>query len=261
MIALNELLEKLDEFTYKYKQKGVRFNPKFFVSLEEKRKNLQLKTEKMRADCNKLCAESISKKINNNTQIDMQTIDKLNLEIEKNNKTLNRYNNQINRKLAKLHNLPDEISNINAQLQTKRKAISKDIVRKFVVTLGVTEKSTLTHNEFYKSMQDRVFDENELPRVYMFKDSAIIYCTKQTNDNIEEELINFFKENALATIKLRTKQLRKECSSEYFIHLNKSEWMRVRCTREFHTRAHSVKYRDKTVDMTKFVNQINVILK
>ena len=81
------------------------------------------------------------------------------------------------------------------------------------------------------------------------------------NDKIESELINFFKENALATIKLRTKQLRKECSSEYFIHLNKSEWMRVRCTREFHTRAHNVKYRDKSVDMTKFVNQINVILK
>ena len=82
MIALNELLENIEEFTYKYKQKGVRFNPNFFVKLEEKRKELQLKTEKMRADCNKLCSESISKKIKNNSQINMQEIDLLNKKIE-----------------------------------------------------------------------------------------------------------------------------------------------------------------------------------
>lgn len=261
MIALNELLSNIDEFANKYKQKGVRFNPKFFVSMEEKRKALQLETEKMRADCNKLCADSIANKIKIDAQIDMPGIDELNNKINKNNKILEKYNNQINKKLSKLHNLPDEISNINAQLQTKRKAISKDIVRKFVVTLGTTEKVNLSHKEFYKSMQDRVFDESELPRVFLFKDSAIIYCLKQETEKLEGELINFFKENALATIKLRTKQLRKECSSEYFIHLNKSEWMRVRCTKEFHTRAYSVKYRDKSIDMTKFVNQINVILK
>ncbi len=261
MIALNELLSNIDEFSAKYKQKGVRFNPRFFVTMEDKRKVLQLKTEKMRADCNKLCADSIASKINNNSKINMQEIDSLNYQIAKNNKILDRYNKIINKKLSKLHNFPDEISNINEQLQTKRKAISKDIVRKFVISLGTTEKVQLSHKEFYKSMQDRVFDENELPRVYIFKDSAIIYCKKQDTEKYETELINFFKENALATIKLRTKQLRKECSSEYFIHLNKSEWMRVRCTKEFHTRAYNVKYRDMSIDMTKFVNQINVILK
>lgn len=261
MIALNELLSNIEEFSNKYKYKGVRFNPKFFVDMEKKRKALQLETEKMRADCNKLCADSISNKINKNAKINMQEIDLLNNKISKNNKILDRYNTLINKKLAKLHNLPDELSNINAQLQTKRKAISKDIVRKFVVSLGATEKIKLSHKEFYKSMQGRVFDESELPKVFIFKDSAIIYCKKQDAEKYENELINFFKENALATIKLRTKQLRKECSSEYFIHLNKSEWMRVRCTKEFHTRAFSVKYRDKSVDMTKFVNQINVILK
>lgn len=261
MIALNELLSNIDEFTLKYKQKGVKFNPKFFVAIEDKRKKLQLKTEKMRADCNKLCSTSILNKINKNDKIDMKAIDDLNLQISKNNKILEKYNNKINGKLSKLHNLPDEISNINEQLQTKRKAISKDIVRKFIVTLGTNEKIIQSHKNFYKQMQDRVFNENELPRVYSFKDSAIIYCTKQSYPKLEEDIVNFFKENALATIKLRTKQLRRECSSEYFIHLNKSEWMRVRCIKEYHTRAYNVKYRDKSIDMTKFVNQINIILK
>ncbi len=261
MIALNELLSNINEYTLKYRQKGVKFNPEFFVDMEDKRKKLQLETEKMRADCNKLCSESIRSHINNSKKIDINAIDELNTQIEKNNKLLEKYNKKINKKLSRLHNLPDEISNINLQLQTTRKAISKDIVRKFLVSLGKTEKINASYKEFCNSMQDRVFEESDLPKVFTFKDAVVVFCTKQAQPKLANDIINFFKENALATIRLRTKQLRRDCASEYFIHLNKSEWLRVRCVKEFYTREHNVKYRDKSVDMTKFVNQINVILK
>ena len=57
MIALNELIKNKELFERRYNIKGLKFNLDIIFDLEEKRKELQLTTEKMRADCNKLCGE------------------------------------------------------------------------------------------------------------------------------------------------------------------------------------------------------------
>ena len=57
MIDLNHLLKNIELYKTKYKSKKIKCNVDYFVVIEEKRKALQIKTENMRALCNKLCAE------------------------------------------------------------------------------------------------------------------------------------------------------------------------------------------------------------
>ena len=50
----------------------------------------------------------------------------------------------------------------------------------------------------------------------------------------------------------------KPSSSEYFVHLKRKTYLKIAFKREFFTRELRIKYRDKTIDMTKFINQINI---
>ena len=65
MIALNELIEKIEVYRERYSVISDEVNLDEILSLEKERKEIQLKFEHLRADCNKECHELAVKKANN----------------------------------------------------------------------------------------------------------------------------------------------------------------------------------------------------
>lgn len=257
MIALNEIIKNKELFLNRYKLKGRRISLKKLFNLESKNKELQLKTESMRSNCNKLCgiiAELRNK--NQDTSSLIFEINKLDMQIKKNNKLLARTNNQINKILSKLHNLPDDENLTNLQLETKNKATNLENLESFLNKVSTIKISDTTTNKYLYKLHDVILDS--LPQVIKCNDGYVILSNLNNFETLKEQLLNYFKLNAEHLIKVSIKKISKECASSYLVHLNKTLSLNVDIIREYNTRSHKIKYHDTTTDMTKFVNQINI---
>lgn len=260
MIALNELLENIELFQEKYNQKGVKTNLQKFVILENKRKVLQLKTEKMRSLCNKLCAEVPHfKKSCKNTGELISQIEMLDHEINKNTKTLDRYQLVINSKLKNLHNLPEYDNTMNEQMITSKNSIPKN---EFLNFINKTYKPSQFNKKILyllKSQKDIIYNESDLPVTFECKNGYTFLGTAKQTEHIKQDLLKYFHENALSIVKVSVKKLNKDNSSSFFIHLNNKDWLYLENIKEFYSREFKIKYHDTSIDATKFLNQLNIL--
>lgn len=261
MIALNELIKNSSLFESRYALKGVRQNlTKIFV-LEEKRKKLQLKTEKMRAECNKLCGkiadlrnakDNLSNKIKEITYLDKQIL--------KNNKTLERQNIKINAELKKLHNLPDATNERNIQYATENKKSTIEDLQKFLNTCCDCDTEEFDKNIKNKLVDLKNFILDKIPIIYKCANGFLILSSKEEFEKIKLEIINYFKKNSINLIEKSCKMIQKHCSAEIVAKINNSQEINIEIVREFMTRDYRIKYHNSNVDMTNFANQINIIL-
>lgn len=257
MIALNELLDNIDEFSYKYKEKGVRFNPSFFVKSYEKLKNIQLKLESDRATCNKLCASLTEKRLKNEDTNDLLheilTLDKV---INKESKLANKQIKVINKKLKKLHNLPTCTNQFNEQIDFSKKEISKNELLNLIQQNINFDKLKISYEKYMKQQKDKIFNESDFPSVVMCKNKLVFSCTQEQLEDIKNKFLEYFKVNSFSIIKLSVKKLKKDNAEEYFVHISRTKEIGIYIVTDYHTRNYKVKYKDSKSDMTKFVYQL-----
>lgn len=257
MIALNELLENIDEFCYKYKEKGVRFNPNFFVKNYEKLKNLQLKLESDRATCNKLCTSLTEKRLKNeNTDDLLRKILALDKTINNETKLANRQIKFINKKLRKLHNLPTCTNQFNEQIECSKKEISKNELLNLIRKNVNFEKLKISYEKYMKQQKDKIFKESDFPNIVMCKNKLVFSCTQEQLDDIKDKFLEYFKVNSFSIIKVSVKKLQKDNAEEYFVHISRTEEIGIYIVTDYHTRNYKVKYTDSKSDMSKFVYQL-----
>lgn len=260
MIALNELIQNRELFEKRYNLKGRKIHLKKIFDLESKRKDLQLKTEAMRADCNKICG-SVADIRNKNQEASniICKITKLDNQIAKNNKRLAMQNKQINKKLARLHNLPDNENVINLQLDISPRASTISELENFLGRVSQIETTTNSIKAHLKELQNIIADN--LPKIIKCKNNYLILCAQNEFENLKKQILDYFKSHSEHLIKVSIKKLQKECAETYLVHLNKTVSLYVDIIREFNTRFYKIKYHDSLCDMTKFVNQINIRIK
>ena len=257
MIALNELLENLDEFTYKYKEKGVRFDPNFFVTESEKLKNLQLIVENDRASCNKMCALLTQERLENkNTEPLLQEILKLDKKICANSKKLTKQIRKINNKLKKLHNLPVYTNQFNEQIECAKKEMSKDEFLNLIESQIKFARTKMKYEKYMKLESGKLYEESELPKAIMCKNKLVFSCTLDSLAKIKSTLLEYLKSNSFSIIKVSVRKLKKDNAEEYFVHLARNAEIGIYFVTDYHTRNYKLKYKDTKSDMSRFVQQL-----
>lgn len=257
MIALNELLENIDAFKSAYGKLGFRCNPEIFIALENARKEIQLKCESAKAECNKKCTEIAKlKREAKDTKPVMEEILRLDDEANRLKKALDKKSSEINCKLRKLRNLPDQVILEREVLETHEKSgAMSDKYSCFYEKSG--QKQNVKIKQFLKGLKGVVFAETELPKLVCCKDGFAILLKDYETDEMIKRLIEFFKHDAKTSIRKKSGETRIYSADEYLFEFEDGT-VEVELVREFFTREFSIKYRNKSIDATKFVNQINI---
>lgn len=259
MIALNKLLENIEEYSHIYELMGKKENLGVFVELENKRKEIQLKFESARSSCNKLCSKMAEvRKEEKDPAPLLKEIKDLEFSIKTLQFQLDFYGRRIDEKLKLLHNIPDKFNDINLQIDTEKKASSDAEFANMLKLIMPTKHTIRSMNGFIKSQKGKLFQENELPYCVFARNGITILVTDNEVDALFKKFIEFFIKNSLNMVCVSFKELSKSSTQEYMIELRKSKFLRLELKREFFTREFKIKYKNTKEDMTKFVNQINI---
>ena len=259
MIALNELIKNSEIYEQRYKAKGLRVNLNRIFVLEKKCKELQLKTEKLRADCNKFCGEvAILRNEEKDTSYLLNKILKIDSQIKINTAILNRQTKKLNKYLSKLHNLPDHENSRHVQLSTSKNQSSLSDLDVFIKSITKIEDSNLTIDKYLKTMENQIV--SNLPKIVKCKIGYLILTTQDDFDDLKTKIMQYFKDNAQHVIEVSCKKLYKSNSSSYLVHLNRFSSVYLEVIKEYMTRENKIKYHDEKTDMTKFANQLNIII-
>lgn len=260
MIALNELLSNLEKYRNAYELMGLKPNLDIFVELEEKLRKTQLECEHKRAECNKMCGELIKKNVAGyDTTNDLKEIKELDVEISKLQTKLKTITYNLNSKLKTLHNLPDNTNMTHLQIETKKKNSDLNNLKLEIEKHCKTESSLMTHSEYIKEQAEKLINQSDLPIATYCQKGVVILCRADQIDALIDNLLNYFKNNSLSIIERSIMKIKKSSSREFFIHLKHKLYLKLEIKREFFSRRYKIKYRDKRTDMTKFVNQINLM--
>ena len=260
MIALNELLENFDEYQNTYHEMGLKTKLNTFIVLENKRKLVQNDFENTRSECNKLCKTVAEKRKNNEDTSELiNKITKLDKQNKKLEKQLMIQGKIIDKKLKKLRNLPDTLNKKHLQIKTQKTPSTVSELISHLGTICKTEHSELKVQEYLETQKNKLFKEKDLPCMTVCKDGLLLLCTATKRGEFCTGIIEYLKNNSLSLVKHSIYKMKKSSSSEYFVHLKRKTYLRVAFKKEFYTRALKIKYRDSSIDMTKFVNQINIL--
>ena len=261
MIDLNDLLKNIDKYKAGYALKRQKVDLDYFVFMEESRKKLQLDTEKMRALCNKLCGEVARfREKNKDTDELIKQIVTLDKIINENNKELDRYNKSINKRLSKLHNLPIYDNKYNEQLSTNKDAtLTYAELEKLINSKTEVEVYKGKIQKYFKEKQNILFEEDKMPKFVKAKNGYTILCAGYDVEKIQNAFLDFFAKNAMSLIKVSSARLHWANNASFYVHLNQKESFYFEINKEYCTREYNIKYRSKDIDMTKFVNQINIL--
>ena len=260
MIALNELLENFDEYQNTYQEMGLKIKLNTFVVLENKRKLIQNDFETTRSECNKLCKTVAEKRKNNEDTTEIlrkiTSLDKLNKKLEK---QLMYQGKIIDKKLKKLRNLPDTLNKKHLQIKTQKTPSTVSELISHLGTICNSEHSEFKVQDYLETQKNKLFKEIELPSMTVCKDGLLLLCTAREREDFCTGIIEYLKNNSLSLVKHSIYKMKKSSSSEYFVHLKRKTYLKVSFKKEFFTRELKIKYRDSSIDMTKFVNQINIL--
>lgn len=260
MIALNELLENFETYQKAYSEMGLKINLNTFVSLENKRKETQLKAEKTRSTCNNLCSQVADKrKQNNDTEDLIKQIELLDKKHKKLQKQLYFQGKKIDKKLKKLRNIPDTMNKKHLQIKTQKTDSTVSELIQFLGTICKSQHNECSIIEYLEDQKNKLFKESELPQMIVCKNGILLLCSAREYPKLTEQLINYLSKNAKSLIKHSIYKMKKSSSSEYFVHLMRKTYLKIAFKKEFFTREYKIKYRDTQIDMTKFVNQINIM--
>ena len=267
MIALNEILNNKKLYEEKYKLIGKRYNLDKIIASEEKFIILDRQNNENRAKCNKLCSQ-VADLVNSNqsTSEIIFEINKLDKKIMKGEKQSARAMQKINRNLKKLHNLPLEQNTLNEHIKTTVDAnfSTNDFLAELAKISEINNFSD-SPSRFLNSQKNVVFKAESLPiitkcRTLKSKQTMVIFCDKnaiQLFDNFVEMLSKKCKFLIIKSIKL----LKKDSAKEVLCMLENGTNIDIEFLGEYVSREKMIKYYDKSLDMTKFVSMIRIIVR
>lgn len=261
MIALNELISKKAEFEEKYRKMRFRAKISDICELEDERKVVQLKYEKLRSELNKKCSNIATLRNKNLDTISaMQEIEADEKEVFKLEKVLENYAKKINHLLETLPNLPDEVVLNDEIVSETKNSLTYDEIKEFFEEKFNIVTYSQNLNKYTKSLKKRVFAENELPFAAVCNDGISVFACDFDVEEDFKQILEFFKANSKMVVKIASRHADKSSAQEYAIVLGKFQ-AKLCLAREYYTREFSVKYRNLSIDMTKFVNQIILKIK
>lgn len=266
MIALNKLILNINKFKLACKFRG--FDYDFLIDeieeLFQNEKKLSLDFEKSRSNCNKLCAELFKQKSNSNNENLSELYEQiLNADSQANDFKRKAKNclELINKKLSLLPNFPDEFLSQNTVLSKNSfcSKTSEDFFNFLSTTLGL-KNSKETIKSFVKSLKNMIFEEEDLPFLTRCSDGFVL-LDSETNLSLKlNEILEFCEEFAVQVKRIKAKNMMKASSDEYLVKFNDFS-VKIEVVKEFFTREFSVKFKNKKLDMTEFLNQINFKIK
>lgn len=259
MIALNELIDNLDYFKKTYKSLNFKADLNKIVELEEKRKQFQLKFEGLRAECNKRCSELAERKNKGlSCKEELKKIVSIDKQISVLNKKLILQTKQIDKMLKNLRNLPDEIVLENKDIICSQKLVKiNDFINKFCKDKENITKTDKTMSLAIKSISKRLFYETDLPEILDCKDGIICLFTDFDLQNNFNWILEILKENSKELVRIKSSKTEFSSTDEYRASFADGLIV-LELKKEFFTREFGIKYKNSKIDMTKFVNQINL---
>lgn len=262
MIALNELLKEHNKFDEAYKKLGIKVNLEKIKSLQVEIKHIQLDAENKRATCNKLCSEIASlRRENKDTQAALEEILLLDNQINELQAKLDRLGKKINKKLRHMRNIPDEfILNDIVLAQNEDSKLFLSQFLGFVNSKFKTKQSSLNVNKVIMQDKNRLLTEEELPEIVLCNDAILCFMTDFEFDDVKNTFLSYFKEKSSKVTRIRSKKTSRACADEYLINLVDCK-LKMEIVREFNTREYGIKYKNSSIDMTKFVNEIKFRIK
>lgn len=263
MIALNELLNNLDKYSQKYQQIGFKANLDKIKKLENNRKEVQLLSEDLRAKCNKQASEIATIKLQGkNFKKELNAVLALDKKINKLNKKLENQGKAINKQLKKLRNLPETVIAENQDISCAKNPKSIDEFTDLIFEKKGYKifSSNNTTNSYIKDVRGRLFEENALPCLTKCADGIICFFTDFDLQTEFEAILNTLKLCASKITRIKSSNTAISSADEYVAALADGD-INLELIKEFNTREFSIKYKNSKIDMTKFVNQINIIIK
>lgn len=264
MIALNEILSKRDYFEQKYKLMGKKAKLEKIIKLEEKFIVLDKKASELRSSCNKLCGEFSKNLETGNTSSELLLkINNLNNETEKISKLSQRSMKKINNLLKKLPNPAAEDNILNISVKTTVSELSKNQFISKLTEFARLETSELKPNKYFYSLKKVVFKAENLPKLVHLKQTnefLIFGDSKTINDTIEQ-IKEILSQNAKYLTIKSIRQLKKYSSKTLLATLSDRTFVTVDLLGEYLSRENSIKFYDKQIDMTQFVNILKISIK
>ena len=268
MIALNEIITKKDLFEQKYKLMGKSFNLNKIVELEKKFIIFDRNSSELRAKCNKLCseiAEVIDLGVDSKEMID--SINNLDKEIKKMNKKAQNAMARINGLLKKLPNLAIDDNILNIAIKTKQDDLEYSngkFINEFASDFAF-DSTEHSEKQFYKALQKMVFQAEDLPRLILLNTQEKVYkfiflCDANSAKDIMKNLETILTKNAKHLVLKSIKSLRHYSSKEFLARLPDCSNVLVELLGEYVSRENSIKFYDKNLDMTQFVNMIKITI-
>ncbi len=259
MIALNELINRKEEFKQNYIDRGLKINLNSILDAENDRKTIQLKAESLRAETNKLCASiAVLKRQNKDLSNTMQKIEANESDIKKYQKQLVALGNKIDSKLKKLPNITKFNNKEDISIKTDNKTKN---IREFLTFLDnnfIKDQSNKSIKNYVKSLKDRLFQETELGIITYCKNGIVILFQNYKEDYVENLILDYLKTHSSILKQKATNSLKKSSACEYVSVLNKTP-LNIEIKAEYFTRLYKIKYRNKQLDTTKFLYEIDII--
>lgn len=273
MIALNELLDNVNHYQDMYNKIRYKTNLNYFIEKETERKKLQLEFEHLRANCNKQCNILAKMKKNgedfsdifNEILTDEKILDDMQIRLDK-------YNNQINKELKKLPNVPDvfldkkiyivknstgdlSISTFNEYIDRLNQYLSINFDSKFNFVAKNTFKNEVS---YLGSIKNQIYEESNAFQEILLSNNSVFLAPEFAINNLLSAIINFTSNISQNLYKVKTTSTSKSSSAEFIAKINDNLRIKISLKREYLTRLYNLKYKNKSIDMTKFLNQINI---
>lgn len=271
MIALNELIKDIDIYRERYAVIAENIRLDDILDLEKERKEIQLKFEHLKADCNKKCNQLAKMKTKG------EDISQIFAEIDQDDKTIKELDTilidlgaKINDLLRKLPNLPDRIitkdiiynaidSNTSYNFEDFVDYLIDTIIKKTYFTVQNTDYNDF---DYIKSLKDVLFSEVDSYVINKCSNnSVVLLCPEFEINNVLELILSEIDGENIKYSRKKSVDMNHSSADEYIIYLNDNEMVELQLKREFYTREFNIKYRNLQIDMTKFLNQIVLIKK
>ncbi len=264
MIALNEILKNKELFENKYKLMGKKVDLDKIIKLEQSFIAKDKLANELRSMCNKRCSE-IADAVNLNKDIaqEIKEINKLDRKINSLCKASKKAMAKINARLTKLPNLPQEDNLLSLSIKTHSNPQTKTMFLKDLTNNDCFSISNLSEKKYFRSLQKIVFKKEDLPRLIKLKSNSkhnFLWLCTQNSTEIFDNLQNLLVEIAQFLFKKSIKFLKKDCSKELFAWLSDGTRVSVEFLGEYVSRDYSIKFYDKQLDMTKFVQMIRITI-
>lgn len=264
MIALNEILKNKDKYIERYKLMDKNVNLDKIISLEQKFIIIDDRKNQNRAKCNKLCSQVAEIINNDNTPQDLiKQINKLDKYIRQDEIKSKRAMAKINRHLSKLPNIALDKNTLNLVLKSQNNK-EFNISNLIGQIPNISIEQNINIHRYLKTLKNRVLKLEELPQSTQFdnkKGIEILMLLDINARHVFENLNSILVCNAQHVIDTSIKQLDKNTSKQIIALLNDNTRVELQYVGEYISRSLNIKYYDKTLDMTRFVNIIKIKIK